>query len=213
MLFIYLGCFSFAYQSLATGTGALILFGAVQLTMFLVALARGESFSTMSWLGLIIAIAGLVYLVSPGLDAPDPLGAVLMTCAGIAWGFFSLLGRLARDSLAASMRNFAFCVPLVGIVALAHWPSLEATFAGIALALASGAITSACGYVIWFAALPHLTSTRAATVQLSVPAVAALGGVALLAEPVTLRLVLACIATLGGVAIVVAQRSATTQRS
>lgn len=208
MLFTYMACFSFAYLSLSAGTGALILFGAVQLTMFVFALRQGEHFPLLSWAGLTVAILGLVYLVLPGVTAPDPLGALLMAIAGVAWGFYSLLGRGAADPLEITARNFVYAVPLVLIVQLIFVGEFGPTAHGLALAVASGAITSGCGYVIWYAALPGLTATRAATVQLSVPVIAALGGVSMLSEPITLRLMLASAATLGGVAIVLARRAA-----
>lgn len=206
MLFGYVIFFSFAYRSLSASTGALILFGAVQLTMFVVALRRGEHFSLLSWSGLVLAIAGLVYLVSPGLTAPDPFGALLMTVAGISWGFYSLLGRGVTDPLTATANNFIYCVPLV-VLANLFFGHMSGSSNGFILAILSGAITSGIGYVIWYAALPGLTATRAATVQLTVPAISALGGVALLSEHLTLRLLLASAATLGGVAIVLAQRA------
>lgn len=212
MLFFYMACFSFAYLSLSAGTGALILFGAVQLTMFIVALRGGEYFPPLSWMGLTLAVLGLVYLVSPGLTAPDPLGAVLMAIAGIAWGFYSLLGRSAADPLEATAKNFIYCVPLVLIDNLYFFGSFSSTAKGIALAVISGAVTSGIGYVLWYAALPGLTAARAATVQLSVPVIAAFGGVILLSEDITPRLLLASVATLGGVAIVLAQSAAKTSR-
>jgi drug/metabolite transporter (DMT)-like permease len=200
--------FSFAYITLGAATGALILFGAVQLTMFAFALRGGERFALVAWGGLMLAAFGLVYLVSPGLSAPDPLGAMLMAIAGMAWGAYSLLGRGASNPLAATTMNFVYTAPLVALVSVftfsgAHWST-----PGVAYAIASGAIASGCGYVIWYAALRGLTAARAATVQLSVPVIAAIGAVLLLSEPVTLRLVLASVATLGGVAIVLMQRVA-----
>ena len=207
MLFTYMAFFSFAYLSLSAGTGALILFGAVQLTMFIMALREGEHFTLLSWGGLTLAILGLVYLVSPGVTAPDPLGAILMTIAGIAWGFYSLLGRGTADPLVATARNFVYSVPLVFIVSLIFLDNYSSSTYGLALAVVSGAIASGCGYVIWYAALPGLTGMRAATVQLTVPVIAAFGGVVLLSEEITLRLSLASVATLGGVAIVLAQRA------
>jgi drug/metabolite transporter (DMT)-like permease len=206
MLFVYMAFFSFAYLSLSAGTGALILFGAVQLTMFVVALRAGEHFPLWSWTGLTLAILGLIYLVSPGVTAPDPGGALLMTVAGIAWGGYSLLGKGADDPLDATANNFIYTVPAVIIVSLLFITKFHSSPGGIALAAASGAIASGLGYVIWYAALRGLTATRAATVQLSVPAIAAYGGVILLAEPITPRLLLASAATLGGVAIVLTQR-------
>lgn len=211
-LFAYMIFFSFAYVSLGAANGALILFGAVQLTMFAVALSTGERFPVFAWLGLAMAAAGLVYLVSPGLSAPDPLGAVLMAVAGLAWGIYSLLGRGASDPLTATTMNFIYCAPLVAVVSLFTLSSAHISTYGVALAIASGAIASGCGYVIWYAALRGLTAGRAATVQLSVPVIAAIGAVILLSEDITLRLVLASVATLGGVALVLAQRAAPSAR-
>jgi len=207
MLFAYMVCFSFAYVTLGAATGALILFGAVQVTMFVAALRAGEHFPPVSWAGLALAIGGLVYLVSPGVTAPAVDGAVLMIIAGIAWGMYSLFGRGSGDPLAATANNFLYCLPLVLLVSLAFAGRWHGTGAGFLLAIASGAIASGLGYVIWYAALKGLTATQAATVQLSVPVIAALGGVMLLAEAVSPRLVIASAATLGGVAIVLLQRS------
>jgi len=208
MLFTYMTFFSFAYISLNAGTGALILFGAVQLTMFVVALRDGEHFALLSWAGLALAVLGLIILVLPGVTAPDPLGAALMAIAGVAWGLYSLTGRGASDPLEATARNFAYSVPLVLLVSLFFWNEVHSSMYGVGLAIMSGAIASGCGYVIWYAVLPRLTATRAATVQLSVPAIAAFGAVFLLSEQLTFRLIVASAATLGGVAIVLAQRAA-----
>ena len=206
-LYLYMVFFAFAYLSLSAGTGALILFGAVQLTMFTVALRSGEHFPLVSWAGLALAIAGLVYLVSPGLTAPDPLGAALMTIAGISWGAYSLVGRSAKDPVEATAHNFLYAVPLVVATSLVFIGDFAITATGAAYAVVSGAVASGVGYVIWYTALRGLTGTGAATVQLSVPVIAAIGGVILLSEAVTLRLVVASAATLGGVALVLAQRS------
>jgi len=208
MLFTYMAFFAFAYRSLATGTGALILFGAVQLTMFVFALRKGEHFSLVSWAGLALAVCGLVYLVLPGVSAPDPLGAALMAIAGAAWGVYSLLGKGAADPLSATARNFLYAVPLMLIVSVLSLHDLNVSTGGLALAITSGAVTSGCGYVVWYAAVPRLTASRAAVVQLSVPIIAAFGGVVVLSEHVTVRLLIASAATLGGVAIVLAQRAA-----
>jgi len=205
----YLVFFGFAYLSLKAGVGALILFGAVQLTMFAAALRAGERLSAAAWLGFLVALGGLVYLVSPGLAAPDPLGAALMTVAGIAWGAYSLFGRASADPLAATAANFIYATPLVLLAALVWLARLHVTPAGAALAVASGAVASGCGYAIWYAALRGLAPTRAAMVQLSVPAIAALGAVAVLGEPLTLRLVLASALTLGGVGIALWSRAST----
>ena len=206
MLFVYMAFFSFAYLSLSAGTGALILFGAVQLTMFVVALRAGEHFPFGSWIGLTLAILGLVYLVSPGVTAPDPLGAVLMTIAGIAWGAYSLLGKVAIDPLAATANNFICSVPLVILSSLFFLSEFHSSPSGAALAVVSGAIASGLGYVIWYGAIRGLSATRAATVQLSVPVIASFGGVILLSEQLSPRLLLASAATLGGIAIVLSQR-------
>lgn len=210
MLFTYMVFFTFAYRSLSAGTGALILFGAVQLTMFVAAMRSGEAFSPISWGGLALAIAGLIYLVSPGLTAPDLLGALLMAVAGIAWGLYSLLGRSATDPLTATAGAFIAALPAVLAVSAAAGAlngfHIETT--GALLAITSGAVASGLGYVIWYAALRGLTAARAAIVQLSVPVIAAFGGIVFIGEDVTLRLIVASIATLGGVAIVLAQRTA-----
>jgi drug/metabolite transporter (DMT)-like permease len=202
MLFAYVAFFSFAYLSLSAGTGALILFGAVQLTMLGVGLRSGEMFGPVAWSGFVLAVAGLVYLMSPGVTAPPPLGAALMAVAGVAWGVYSLRGRGVADPLAATARNFVRAAPLALLLSLALASRAHANAAGIALAVASGAITSGIGYVIWYAALPGLSAMRAATVQLSVPLIAAFGGVLFLAEAITPRLAFASVAILGGIALV-----------
>ena len=202
MLFAYVAFFSFAYLSLSAGTGALILFGAVQLTMFSAGLRAGEMFGPLAWSGFVLAVGGLVYLVSPGLAAPPPLGAALMAVAGVAWGVYSLRGRGVADPLAATGRNFVRAAPMALVLSVVLASQAHADRAGVALAIASGAITSGLGYVLWYAALPRLTAMRAATVQLSVPPIAALGGVLFLAEPITLRLALASLAILGGIGVV-----------
>ena len=207
-LFVYVVFFSFAYLTLSAGTGALILFGAVQLTMFITALTAGERFTPLSWLGLVIAFGGLVYLVSPGLTAPDPLGALLMACAGIAWGAYSLWGKSAGDPLAATANNFIGALPLALLVSVFFLGRLELSTSGVLLAMASGAVTSGLGYVVWYAALRGLTAGSAASVQLSVPVIAAVGGAVLLGEDFTARLAMASLATLGGIALVLAQRMA-----
>ena len=206
-LFGYMIFFSYAYLSISVGTGALILFGAVLLTMFAVALRSGERFSLLSWLGLGIAICGLVYLVSPGVTAPEPVGAALMAVAGVAWGLYSLLGRGEADPLGTTADNFLYAVPLAVVVNLMFWNDVHASWPGVAMAMLSGAVASGLGYALWYAVLAGMPATRAATAQLSVPVIAALGGVVLLSEPVTFRLVLSSAATLGGIAIVLLQRN------
>jgi drug/metabolite transporter (DMT)-like permease len=209
MLFAYVVFFSFAYITLSAGTGALILFGAVQLTMLSAGLRAGEKFGYAAWFGLVLAIAGLFYLVSPGIAAPPLLGAASMAFAGMAWGVYSLRGRGLTDPLAATAGNFAraaLLAPLLGLLFIVN-ARAHADAAGIALGIASGALTSGIGYVIWYAALSRLSAMRAATVQLSVPLIAAFGGVVFLSEAITPRLAVASTAILGGIAMVMTSRS------
>jgi drug/metabolite transporter (DMT)-like permease len=200
-LFAYVAAFSFAYLTLAAGTGALILFGAVQLTMFAAGFKAGERFAPAGWLGLLLAAAGLVVLVLPGVAAPSPLGAALMAIAGVAWGLYSLRGRGVPDPLGASTANFARALPLAILLGLIFAARLHADPTGVLLAVLSGALTSGIGYVVWYAALRGLTALRAAVVQLSVPVLAACGGALWLGEAFTLRLLLAVAAILGGIAL------------
>jgi drug/metabolite transporter (DMT)-like permease len=199
MLFLYAVTFSFAYISLTAGTGALILFGSVQATMILSGLRRGERFDWLELCGLTIAIAGLIYLVLPGWEAPPLRGAALMTAAGIAWGVYSLRGRGVANPIAVTGDNFLRGVPMVLLISLGALPHLNVSFKGAFLAFLSGAVTSGLGYVVWYAALRDLTATRAASVQLIVPVIAALGGVIFLSEPINLRLVVSSIMIIGGV--------------
>lgn len=207
MLFLYVAFFSFAYLTLSAGTGALILFGAVQLTMLAAGLRAGERFEALGWAGFALAAGGLVYLVSPGVTAPTPLGAALMTVAGIAWGMYSLRGRGLDNPLAATAGNFLRAAPMALALSMLLYDRAHASPAGILLALASGALTSGIGYVIWYAALKGLSAIRAAAVQLSVPPIAAFGAVLFLAEPLTPRLAAASAAILGGIALVLASRT------
>ena len=201
LLFLYAVPFSFAYLSLSAGTGALILFAAVQLTMILAALLAGERPAQLEWLGLAAALAGLVYLVSPGLSAPSPAGSVLMGLAGISWGLYSLLGRGVQDPIRVTTGNFVRAAPFTFLVSAVAFRSLDLSGPGVLLAVVSGALTSGLGYVVWYAALPGLSATRAATVQLSVPLLAAVGGVLFLFETVTFRLLLSTTLILGGIGL------------
>ncbi len=205
MLFLYAVTFSFAYISLSAGTGALILFASVQITMIAVGLSTGERPEILEWLGLFIAISGLIYLVSPGTTAPSILGSVLMATAGIAWGIYSLRGRGASDPVGVTTDNFLRTVPLAIGVVLLWLPTLTITPMGFLWAALSGSITSGVGYVLWYAALPRLTATRAATVQLAVPVLAALAGVFVLSEAISLRLVISAVVILGGVGLAVSR--------
>ena len=201
LLLLYAVPFSFAYNTLGTATGALILFGAVQATMLIAALVTGERPHRLQWLGLVVAAVGLVYLMLPGLEAPEPAGSALMALAGVAWGFYSLRGRGSNDPLADTAGNFIRSVPMVALMSLASLSEFHISAAGGTLAVASGALASGVGYAIWYAALRGLTATMAATVQLSVPIIAALGGVLFMAEGITERLLLSSVLILGGVAM------------
>ena len=207
MLYAYAICFSFSYIKIAAGTGALILFGAVQLTMILYGIRSGERPGVLAWTGVVAAFGGLVFLLSPGVAAPPPGSALLMLVAGIAWGFYSLRGKGNTQPLLATCWNFIATLPLVLITWAVFSIDTTLTAAGVALAVISGALASGVGYAIWYTALPHLTATRAATVQLTVPVIAAAGGVLWLAEPLSLRLVVAAIAVLGGVYLTIVGKS------
>ncbi len=201
MLFLYAVPFSFAYTSLSTGTGALILFGCVQLTMMIAALLTGERPHPLQWFGLCLAFGGLLYLVLPGLEAPSFSGAALMALAGFSWGVYSLRGRSALNPLAQTTSNFVRSVPLVLAVSLFALPRFHVQRQGIWLAVASGVFASGLGYVAWYAALRGLTATRAAAAQLLVPILAAVGGVIILGEAISERLVLSTLLVLGGIAL------------
>ena len=207
MLFAYAVFFSFAYRDLTAATGALLLFGAVQLTMMGYGLSKGERVRGLNLVGLIVALAGLVGLLLPGLAAPPPLAAALMLGAGAAWGVYSLLGRGAGDPTAATGGNFLRTIPFAALLLLAalavKGEPETVDRVGAFYAVVSGAVTSGLGYVLWYAALPALRATSAATIQLSVPAIAAIGGAVLLAEPITARLLLSSVAILGGIALTI----------
>jgi drug/metabolite transporter (DMT)-like permease len=213
MLFLYAVPFSYAYTGLSAGTGALILFGCVQATMMIVAVWSGDRPHPLQWLGLALAVVGLVYLVLPGLEAPPLASAALMALAGFAWGIYTLRGRGAGDPLGQTAGNFVRSVPMVLLVSLLALRGAHAEARGILLAVGSGAVASALGYVIWYAALRGLTTTRAAIVQLSVPALAAAGGALLLSETITLRLILASALILGGIALALVARDRLARRA
>ena len=202
-LFAYAVCFSFAYINLSVATGALLLFGAVQATMIGVGVVRGERLQMPQLVGLVLAVGGLVGLLMPGLSAPPPLAAALMLAAGIAWGIYSLRGRGAGDSTKVTAGNFLLAAPMALAVSLVMAERASLDPAGIWYAVASGALASGLGYVIWYTALPALKSASAAVVQLSVPVITTLGGLAFLGEPITLRVALASAAILGGIGLVV----------
>jgi len=210
-LFAYAACFSFAYVSMSAATGALLLFGAVQATMIGYGVARGERLSLPQAAGFALALAGLVVLMLPGLATPSLLGSMSMLTAGVAWGVYSLRGKLLQSRGASNPTlmtagNFARTVPMALGLSLLMASHLSWDSAGLAYAVVSGAVASGLGYAIWYQALPSLKATHAATVQLSVPVIAALGGVAFLGETLTLPMLLASTAILGGISLVILER-------
>jgi len=202
-LFAYAAGFSFAYRQLSAATGALLLFGAVQIAMLSYGLAKGERLRPLQIAGLLVAVGGLVYMLLPGLAAPPIDGAAFMIFAGIAWAGYSLLGRGTSDPTAATAGNFLRAVPFAAALNLAIATHTSVDRTGALYAAASGAITSGLGYVLWYAVLPSLKAASAAVIQLSVPAIAALGGVILLAEPLSNRLMIASGTILGGIALTI----------
>ena len=206
-LFAYAIAFSFAYLGLTTATGALILFGCVQLTMFGVSLYGGVRPGVLEWVGLVVAFTGLVYLVLPGLAAPPLMNALLMAAAGIAWGFYTLRGKGSEDPLADTAGNFLRSVPMVMMIGAVFISSIQISGRGAILAILSGALASGIGYSVWYAALKHHTPTRAAVLQLSVPVIAAVGGIVLLSETASIRLLIAAALILGGIGLALIHRS------
>lgn len=202
-LFAYAAGFSFSYLHLSAGAGALILFGAVQATMIAYGLWSGERLRPVQLMGLLLAGAGLVGLLLPGLSAPPMASALLMLGAGMAWGIYSVRGKGAGDALKVSAGNFLLAAPMALAVSALLWRGASFDPAGTWYAFLSGALTSGVGYAVWYTALPFLKSTTAAAVQLGVPVIAALGGVAFLDEPLSLRLLAASAAIIGGIALVV----------
>jgi drug/metabolite transporter (DMT)-like permease len=202
-LFAYAAGFSLAYLSLSAATGALLLFGSVQATMIGHGLWQGERLARLQWLGLALAVSGLVVLMLPGLSAPPLMGAALMVLAGAAWGVYSLHGRGAGDATLVTAGNFWRAAVLACVLSAFMFGQASWDEQGVAFAIASGALTSGLGYALWYAVLPSLKASQAATIQLSVPVIAALGGVAFLGEVMTEQFVLASVATLGGIALVI----------
>lgn len=207
-LALYAVPFSFAYLQLTAGTGALLLFGAVQGTMLAAGLAAGERPGAVTWIGFAAALAGFLVLVAPGVTAPEPLAALLMTAAGVAWGVYSLLGRGASNPAAATAGNFLRAAPLAVLVSLVAHAGARGDTTGVVLAIVSGGVTSGLGYVLWYAILPRLGAVRAAIAQLAAPAFVALAGVTLLGETATARLVGAAALILGGVGLALRGRTA-----
>ena len=207
-LFAYAACFSLAYISLSAATGALLLFGAVQVTMIGYGIWSGERLRAIGTIGILCAFAGLIALVLPGVASPSFGGSLLMTAAGVAWGVYSLRGKKSvGDATATTAGNFILALPFTIVFSMCglHWLSID--LSGVYYAIVSGAITSGVGYAIWYTALPGLRATQAAIVQLSVPVIAAVGGILFLGEPMTMRLIIASIAILGGIALVIIGRN------
>jgi drug/metabolite transporter (DMT)-like permease len=205
-LSLYAVAFSFAYVRLSAGSGALLLFGAVQSSLLGYGLCKGERLSALALVGFATSIAGLLLLLLPGSNAPHPGSALVMVCAGAAWAWYTVLGRGGGDALRTTAGSFLRAVPIVVAVALPFLPVLRIDAYGALCAVMSGAVASGIGYTIWYQAVPHLSTLRASAVQLSVPVLSAIAGVVLLAEPLTLRLGAASVAVLGGIALVLAAR-------
>ncbi|MGR3276964.1 DMT family transporter [Acaryochloris marina NIES-2412] len=208
-LFIYAAGFSFAYIQLSAGTGALLLFGAVQVTMMGYGFWTGERLRKQQIAGFILALVGLVIFLLPGLSAPPPLSSGLMMAAGVAWGIYSLRGKNASNPMGMTAGNFLRAVPFTVGLSLSMVSDATSTITGCLYAVAAGAVTSGLGYTIWYTALKDLTATSAATVQLSVPVIAAAGGILFLDEHLTLRLVVASCAILGGIALAILEKPQT----
>ena len=205
-LFLYAIAFSFAYTGLTAGTGALILFGSVQVTIIAIALVKGTRPSAFEWIGLAVAVGGLVYLVLPGIASPPLYASLLMGAAGFAWGAYTVLGKGSKEPLLNTAGNFSLAVPMILIAAIPFWPHLQITGKGWLLAILSGAVTSGIGYALWYAVLKYHTPTRTAVMQLSVPVIVAVLGILMLGETATPRLVIAGLLILGGIAMTVVRK-------
>lgn len=213
MLFVYAITFSYAYITLDTGTGALILFASVQLTLIIYGLLTGNRLHPAEWFGLLIAFAGFVYLVLPTLSTPSLAGFILMSLSGVAWGFYTLAGRQSNNPLADTSFNFLRTLPLVILLFVFTLHSVNISSAGIAYAVMSGALASGLGYTIWYKALPSLSAIQAGVVQLSVPILAAIGGVVFAAESLSMRLIVASMMILGGIMLVIATKHIVSYRA
>lgn len=203
LLFTYAITFSIAYLSVDTGTGALILFGSVQITMILLSIASGTRLHASEWLGLIMAFTGFIYLIYPSISSPSINGLILMTISGISWGLYTLMGKRSKNPLMDTTYNFVRTIPFVVVLAVFTIQHISYSSEGVILAILSGAITSGIGYTIWYIALRDLSSTQAAVVQLSVPVIASVGGVLFVSESVTQRLIVSAIIVLSGILMVI----------
>ena len=203
MLFLYAITFSYAYLSLDTGTGALILFGSVQITMILLSLVSGTRLHIIEWSGVILAFTGFVYLILPSITTPSINGFMLMTVSGVSWGIYTLKGRNSKNPLMDTSYNFLRTIPFVALLTVFTLHNMNYSSEGIVLALLSGGITSGVGYTIWYIVLRGLSSTQAAVIQLSVPVIAAIGGVIFVSEAITSRLIISTFIVLGGILMVI----------
>ena len=201
-LFIYAVALSFAYRSITTGAGAMMLFGAVQATMLIAGFIAGERMTRIQTAGFVSALVGLVILVSPSIEAPSVLDSLLMLASGIAWGVYSMLGRGQPDPAAATAGNFLRAAPLTAALSLLALPWLTLDTRGVMYAVLSGAVTSALGYVLWYRVLQHMRVMTASTVQLAAPVIAAVGGILLLDEALTRDMLIASVLILGGISLV-----------
>ena len=206
MLFLYAITFSYAYITLDTGTGALILFGAVQITMILISLFSGNRLHMSEWGGMVLSFGGFVYLVLPGVSTPSPLGFSLMMFSGIAWGIYTLRGRDSKNPLQDTAHNFMRTIPLIAIFIVITFSQSQYSLEGVIYASLSGGLASGLGYSIWYAALRGLSATQAAVIQLLVPVIAALGGILFVSEVITSRLAISASMILGGILLVVLGR-------
>lgn len=207
MLFLYAAAFSYAYVSLDTGTGALILFGVVQITMITFSLFSGYKMSYVEWLGVFLALTGFLYLMLPGAKAPSLSGFILMTVSGIGWGYYSLRGKNSKNPLHDTAYNFLKAIPFLLLLLYLLLLENNYTTQGILLALFSGIVTSGLGYIIWYAALKGLSHIQASVVQLFVPILAAIGGVIFVNEVVSYRLLVASVMVLGGILLLIIKRN------
>jgi len=206
MLFIYASAFSFAYITLATGVGALILFSSVQLTIILYGIYTGNRLHITEWIGLGLAFTGFVYLIYPDLSSPSATGFLLMSMAGIAWGFYTIQGKHSQNALFDTTHNFIKTLPFIAILALITLPQMHVNLQGILLALVSGGIASGIGYAVWYMALNGLANSQIAVVQLATPIIATIGGVIFVSEEMTLRLIISTTMVLGGILMIVLKK-------
>lgn len=207
-LFSYAAAFSYAYISLDTGAGALILFGFVQVTMIFSGMLKGKRLLRVEWVGLLLALAGLSVLLAPGVSAPSPTGFALMALSGIAWGLYTLAGQGSKAPLIDTANNFLRTLPFIALTMLLAFDDMQLSNKGVLLAIVSGAVMSGLGYAIWYSVLPALSLTQAAIIQLTVPIIAAFGGVLFSNEMITNQLITSSILVLGGVLVVILGKQA-----